>query len=236
MHKESDRTLKRSRGAYVFAKRGQNELAEGVHQRKDDDEYGENDVFQLSKYLCKAVFLDLGRFEFVDEILNESEGAEVSADPASEKERVEQDDAHHIIGDRLVSRRQRILKRAEWAGCRCSGAGITAETGRADTLELALINSAVAEALEICIEEKSGVKLNESALRQLVRGEPFFNFHNSASLTKTDALGADSDSLLQNVVIAVLSKTDDDENTSDSGKHEANDITTASAVGNRNFL
>ena len=57
-----------------------------------------------------------------------------------------------------------------------------------------------------------------------MRGEPFFNFHNSASLTKTDTLGADSDSLLQNVVKSVLSVTDYDKHASNSEEHEAHDF------------
>ena len=82
----------------------------------------------------------------------------------------------------------------------------------------------MATSIEICIKEKRGVKLDQTALCRLVRGEPFFNFHSDPSLSKTDALGANSYSLLQNVEKSVLCKTDDDQRTSNSEEHKADDL------------
>ena len=224
VREKSDSTLKRSRRAYVFAECGQNELAEGVNEGQREDENGENDVFQLREYFCEAIFLDLRGLDLINEVLNEPEGAKESADPAAEKERVEQDDAHHIIGDRLVCRRQRVLERAEGASGGCRGAGIAVDSGRADALERPAIDAPVAESLEIGVEEKRGVKLDQPALCRLVRGEPFFDFHSDPSLSKTDALGADSDCFLKNVVKSVLCQTDDDKRTSGADKDETDDL------------
>ena len=203
---------------------------------RSDDKYGENDVFELREDLCEAVFLDFRGLDLVKKVLNESEGAEESADPTSEEEGVEQNNADHIVGDRLVCRRQRILKRAEGACRRCRGAGITVDSGCTDAFERTLINASVAEALEVCVEEKGGVELYETALRRLMRGEPIFDFHVSTSLTETDALGADSDCFLKNVVESVLRKSDYDEGAGDADEDETDDLYLVFIIFNNCFL
>ena len=81
-----------------------------------------------------------------------------------------------------------------------------------------MIDAPVAKSLEIGIEKKGGIKLNKSALCG------FNEFHILASLSKTDALGADSDCFLKNVVKSVLRQTDDDKRASNSNENQTSDF------------
>ena len=67
-------------------------------------------------------------------LLDKTEGAEKSAYPTSEKESVKHNDSENVIGSGLSTACKRILKRAQGASARSTGAGVAVKSGGARVL------------------------------------------------------------------------------------------------------
>ena len=85
---QSHSTLKRSRGADVFAKSRQREVAEGIRDGKDAYEKDQNHIFEIGENTGDLALFELGCGNLMQKLLNEAKGAEESADPTAKQKSV----------------------------------------------------------------------------------------------------------------------------------------------------
>ena len=117
----------------------------------------------------------------MQKVLDQSEGAKETADPATEEQTIKHQDAEHIIGEFRVGTSQRVLESAQWTGSGGGRAGVAVQARCTQIFGVALIDLAAAEALQIGIGQQCRIKLDDAALggtvvRQPLTDGPFRHF------------------------------------------------------------
>ena len=100
----------------------------------------------------------------MEELLNKTEGAEKSAYPTAENNAVEQNNSEKIEGHGLSACGKRVLKCAERAGKGSAGAGVAVKSRSTKVFQGTLVDIAGYVALEIRVEEKRRVELDQLSL------------------------------------------------------------------------
>lgn len=75
VNQKSDCAADGSRGADVFAERGQGDVAQRVQQRDNYYQQHEQHVLEVGEHAGHAAFFQLGRADFIEQLLPEPHGA-----------------------------------------------------------------------------------------------------------------------------------------------------------------
>ncbi len=153
--KQTDRALKRSRGAKILAKSREREITEHVKERNDKDEHDQHDVFEVGQNACQSSLFDLGRGDLVQKILNQAKGAKEAADPAAKQKAKQKNDAKDVIRNGAVAACHRVLQSAQGARAGRARAGIAVQSRSADVFDGSLVDLPVSKALEVRVEQQS---------------------------------------------------------------------------------
>ena len=130
---QADRAFKGSRRADVFAEAGQDDpLPDAVDQRNGDHKHREEHIFQIGQFPRNMTFPDLRCRNLVQQLLNQTQGADPSADGSPQNHAEQRQDAQHIPGQRMPGSVQRVLQRAQRAAGNGARAGIAVEARNAD--------------------------------------------------------------------------------------------------------
>ena len=115
----------------------------------------------------------------MQQFLNQSKGAEPSADRTAKDQPVEHENTEHIEADLLVAGADGVLQRAERTCPDCAGTGIAIEPRNTDSFGcrgFALIDFPLQEAPEMGVIEQGTVELDEPSLGRPM-GSPPGSFH-----------------------------------------------------------
>lgn len=107
-------------------------LSHNIHQKqwKQDHKYCKNHIFQLTKQLVAFECADfLRKRNLIQQILNQSEGTEKTADQPSHHSSDEDKKSHHIISHFEIPAPYHSLKRTDRTGTNSTGAGIAVQAG-----------------------------------------------------------------------------------------------------------
>ena len=115
VEKESYCSAECTRGTYVLTECGQRHILECVNQGEYDYQKSEYYVLKIGKNLCYSVLSELGSFDFVEKILNKTEGTKEAAYRSSEYDSVQQNNTENVVRGAFSACGERILKRSEWA-------------------------------------------------------------------------------------------------------------------------
>ena len=177
---QEDRALKGARGTDVLAEaRQRHAVGNAVPGRNPHDENRQEDEFEPGECAGDAALFQLRRGELVQQLLNQPQGAEPSADRAAEDQPVEHENAEDVEADLFVRRADGVLERAQRAGPDRAGTGITVEAGDAESLRcgrFALVDLALEKALEMGVIKQGAIELYKPSLGRTV-GLPPRSFH-----------------------------------------------------------
>ena len=99
---KTDAALQSTCRAYVFTERGQGGIPEGIHDRNDKNEENQNCILEKAQQPCDWAFLQFRGFDLVEQFLNQTEGAQPTADHSAEHDGIQQQNAAYIIDCAVV--------------------------------------------------------------------------------------------------------------------------------------
>ena len=174
--KQEQATFDGAGGADVFTEcRGRN-IAQSICNGNYQHEEHKDRVFQEGKDPGNGAFLHFGRFDLIQQVLDQTEGTQPAADHSAEHNGVQQQNTANIEdGRRVVIKR--ALQAAQGAGTDGTGAGVAVDTGGAHkfgTLGV-IIDLAGNETLYIGIEQQGKVKLHQTPLGGLILIDKLFD-------------------------------------------------------------
>ena len=161
--KEADTAFQSAGRTDVLAESGQGNVPESIHDGDDKDKEHQNHIFQIRQQPGDGSLLHLRRGDLIQQLLNQTKGADPAADHTAEENAVQQQDAADIIDGTVVSG-EGTLQRTQGTGTHSTGTGIAVDTGCADDLAVTLIDTAGNEALQVGIQQKTEVQLHDFAL------------------------------------------------------------------------
>ena len=97
------------------------------------------------------------------ELLRKSKRAEKTADPASEQNTVQNDDAENVSRHAFARGGKSVLQRAQGARTRSAGAGIAIQSRCAHGFQGVLVDLTREKALDIGVCQQGCIELNESS-------------------------------------------------------------------------
>ena len=154
-----------ARRADILAEPGLS-LAHNVQHRKweDNDKPNQNDVLQEPEPSVSgqpAQLFDKG--DFMQQVLDQPEGAQPSAHKPAQQCAEEEKKAGHIESELVVPAGDDGLKRTDWAGAQCARTGVAVETGDAEQLAAALVDSALGETGGVTVRQGGEADLDPGA-------------------------------------------------------------------------
>ena len=158
------RALQGAGRADVFAESRQDfVLSDAEPDRDRDDENSQEHIFQVRKHPGDPALPDFRRGDFVQQLLDQPQGAEPAADRPAEDHAEEGQDAQDVPRRGMPGGVQRVLQGTQGAAGDGAGAGIAVEPGDADGFQIAGIDMPVDIAFEIRVVQQGGVELYEAA-------------------------------------------------------------------------
>ena len=152
-------------GADVFAEGGGRGFVNGVCNGNHHCEEYQDHILHIREDPGDGALLHLGRFDFVQQILDQAEGTQPTADHSAEDNGIEHHDAEGIE-ERTFTIIKGTLQRTQGAGTDGTGAGVTVDAGGAEELGAGGYreNTAGNEALDVGVEQQREVQLHQSTL------------------------------------------------------------------------
>ena len=158
----ADRPLEGARRADVLAEGRQGQVVpQAVPQGNGDHEHRQDHVFEPGQGPGHAAFAELQGGDFVQQLLDQPQGAEPPADGAAQNDPEQQEDAQHIPPGPVAGGAQGVLDAAQGAGGHGPGAGIAVKAGGAGVFGVPVINIPLDKAFQIGVVQQGRIQLHQ---------------------------------------------------------------------------